>query len=299
VDPKYTDNPAATSGNNIIFSAKWLHEHPADTDTVTHELMHVVQAYPSSDPSWLTEGIADYVRNKYGTNNEPAGWYMTEYSPGQIYENSYRITAHFLTWLENRILPSIVNDLDFHMRQQTYNKYTWQQLTGNTVDELWDQYARESILSNTESSDGIVSGGIYKLIDTNSGKLLDVTQSGSANGTNVQIFHDNDTETQKWCIQNTGNGIYKLISMHSGKVLDVNHSGTTDGTNVQIWDDNGSAAQRWRLQAIDNGHVFKLLNVISRKALDVDRSETTNGTNVHIWTDNGTKAQQWQLIRFS
>jgi hypothetical protein len=189
VDPKHTDNPAATSGNNIMFSATWLHQYPADTDTVTHELMHVVQAYPSYNPVWLIEGIADYVRNKYGINNGPANWYMPEYSPGDGYEKGYRVTARFLTWLENSIRSSIVNDLDFQLRQQTYNNYSWQQLTGKTINQLWDQYAQESSLNNIKPRTDIVSGSIYKLINVNSGKALDVAQSGTDNGTNVQIFH--------------------------------------------------------------------------------------------------------------
>jgi len=299
VDPEYTKNPAVTSGNNIIFSAKWLDQHPADTDTVTHELMHVVQAYPSSYPSWLVEGIADYVRNKYGTNNEPANWYMPNYSPGQSYTNSYRVTARFLTWLENTTLLSIVDKLDSHLRQQTYNDDTWQKLTGNTVDELWSRYASNPTLSNIEPRTGIVSGDIYKLININSGKPLDVAQSGTVNGTNVQIFHDNSTAAQQWRIENIGNDLYKLISIHSCKVLDVNHSGTMNGTNVQIWNDNGSAGQQWRLQALADRDVYKLVNVISQKALDVDHSGTDDGTNVQIWTDNGTAAQKWQLIRLS
>jgi hypothetical protein len=185
------------------------------------------------------------------------------------------------------------------LRQQTYNNYSWQQLTGKTINQLWDQYAQESSLNNIKPRTDIVSGSIYKLINVNSGKALDVAQSGTDNGTNVQIFRDNNTKAQKWCIQDMGNDTYKLISMLSGKVLDVNHSGTVNGTNVQIWDDNGSTAQRWRLQAIDNGRVYKLLNIISQKALDVDHSGKNDGTNVQIWTDNGTTAQQWQLILLS
>ena len=299
VDPEYRDNPAATSGNNIIFSATWLREHPADTDVVTHELMHVVQAYPSGGPGWLVEGIADYVRNRYGINNGPGGWSMQDYSPGENYENGYRVTARFLTWLENRIRPSIVNDLDAQLRQQTYGTDTWHQLTGKTVNELWNQYAGDPSLNNVEPRTEITSGSIYKLININSGKALDVTQSGTNNGTNVQIFQDNNTDAQKWRIQDTGNDTYKLISMLSDKVLDVSQSGTVDGTNVQIWDDNDSLAQRWYLQTIDNGQMYKVLNAISRKALDVDHSGTNNGANVQIWADNGTRAQQWRLHRLS
>jgi hypothetical protein len=204
--------------------------------------MHVVQTYPSGNPSWLVEGIADYVRNKYGINNESAGWHLSQYNPGQNYTDSYRVTAAFLTWLKNTIQLSIIEQLDSYLRQRTYNNNTWQELTGQTVDQLWDQYATDI------PSTGIISSSIYKLINVNSGKALDVTQSGTVNGANVQIWNNNNSAAQQWRLQAIDDdSVYKLINVISEKALDVDHSGTDNGTNVHIWTDNGTAAQKWRL----------------------------------------------------
>ncbi|CAF3394306.1 unnamed protein product [Rotaria sp. Silwood1] len=297
VDPNFDKCPAVTSGANVTFSAKWLHDHPADTDVVTHELMHVVQAYSSDNLSWLVEGIADYVRAKYGINNASAGWSMPNYSFDQMYTDSYRVTARFLIWLENRIDSSIVEQLDLCLRQEAYTEQIWQRLTGKTIDQLWNQYAHNPHFSDDESRADIVPDGVYKLININSNKALDVAHSGTANGTNVQIYTDNNTSAQQWHIQNTGNGSYKLINVICGKVLDVDHSKTLNGTNVQIWEDNGTAAQRWHLQAIGDKNIYKLVNVTCGKALDVNHSGTTDCTNVQIWTDNNTTAQKWRLLK--
>ena len=54
-------------------SFEWLRKHPDDIGLFTHELVHVVQAYPKSDPTWLTEGLADYARHSYGPKKQP-GW---------------------------------------------------------------------------------------------------------------------------------------------------------------------------------------------------------------------------------
>lgn len=50
------------------------------------------------------------------------------------------------------------------------------------------------------SADAIVSGQVYKLINVNSGKALDVEGSGTSNYTNVIIYTDNGTGAQKWNI---------------------------------------------------------------------------------------------------
>jgi hypothetical protein len=42
--------------------------------------MHVAQVYPPGHPNWLVESFADYVRAKYGTNNESVGWAISNYS---------------------------------------------------------------------------------------------------------------------------------------------------------------------------------------------------------------------------
>jgi hypothetical protein len=40
--------------------------------------------------------------------------------------------------------------------------------------------------------------GTFKLIDSKSGKALDVNGAGTANGTNVQIWTDTGGSAQKW-----------------------------------------------------------------------------------------------------
>lgn len=143
---------------------------------------------------------------------------------------------------------------------------------------------------------GISSGATYKLINTNSGKALDVNAAGTADGTNVQIWTDNGTVAQQWKVTANADGSYTLTNPNSGKALDVSSSGTADGTNVQIWTPNGSGAQKWQITKNADGS-YKLINTNSGKALDVSGSGTADGTNVQIWTDNGSGAQKWQFVQ--
>jgi hypothetical protein len=146
LDPEY-EGVAATAGNIVRFNPQWFHQNPEDIDVVTHEVMHIVQSYPGgAGPGWLTEGIADYVRFVFGVNNESADWTLTNFSPKQSYQNAYRITARFLVWLEKNKLNGIVKQLDMAMRSRKYNPKIWKELTGKTVDELWNEYAQNSTI---------------------------------------------------------------------------------------------------------------------------------------------------------
>ncbi|MCM3703148.1 RICIN domain-containing protein [Paenibacillus macerans] len=146
------------------------------------------------------------------------------------------------------------------------------------------------------SADPIVSGQVYKLINVNSGKALDVEGSGTSNYTNVIIYTDNGTGAQRWRIIANSDGTYKLINTNSNKALDVYSSGTDDYTNVDIYDDNGTGAQKWNIIANGDGS-YKLINPNSNMALDVYAAGTADYTNVDIYTDNGTGAQKWNIIR--
>ena len=141
IDTAY-DGVAATDNGRVVFSTKYMTKHPDDIDVVTHEVMHIAQDYGSFDgPGWLTEGIADYVRNEHGVANEAAKWRLPEFKATQNYDNAYRVTARFLVWVETKVKKGTVKKLDSQMRDHTYTADSWKKLTDKTVDELWKAYA--------------------------------------------------------------------------------------------------------------------------------------------------------------
>ncbi|WJK49714.1 basic secretory protein-like protein [Chitinophagaceae bacterium DXS] len=146
VDPAY-EGVAAASDGIVRVNPKWMKNHPEDIDVVTHEVMHIVQAYPGeSGPGWLTEGIADYVRFTFGVNNEAGKWKLPAYATTQSYENSYRITARFLVWIEKNKSATIVDKLDNAMRTKSYTDEIWKKETGSTLNELWKAYGENPVI---------------------------------------------------------------------------------------------------------------------------------------------------------
>lgn len=146
IDPEYK-GVAATAGHIVRFNPEWFHKHPGDIDVVTHEVMHIVQDYGDSNgPGWITEGIADYVRFKLGVDNEGAGWKLPDYSSKQNYDNSYRITARFFVWIESKYRKDFVQKMDNVMRTHAYTPSIWKNLTGKTVDELWNEYSKNPLI---------------------------------------------------------------------------------------------------------------------------------------------------------
>ncbi|MGY6019063.1 lectin [Streptomyces spinosirectus] len=112
----------------------------------------------------------------------------------------------------------------------------------------------------------------------------DDANSGTADGTHVQIYTCNNTYAQDWII--AGDGSIRSL----GKCLDADHSGTTNGTLIQLWTCNGSGAQQWT-----QGSNGSLVNPESKLCLDDPNSSTTNGTQLQLYTCNGSAAQNWKL----
>ncbi|WP_316799961.1 basic secretory protein-like protein [Pedobacter frigidisoli] len=134
---------AEASGNRILFSAGYMKAHPTDIDVVTHETMHIVQGYGySAGPVWLTEGIADYVRYKYGVDNVGSKWSLPAFNEKQSYKNSYRITARFFAWLEQNVKEGLIAQLDSQLRAHKYTEESWVELTGKNIDQLWGDYSK-------------------------------------------------------------------------------------------------------------------------------------------------------------
>ena len=146
IDPQYK-GVAATAGTVIRVNPEWMIKHPEDLDVVTHEAMHIVQAYGGhSGPGWITEGIADYVRHEFGVNNQAAGWSLTPFNVKQSYTNAYRITARFLVWITKNYKKGFVQSLNTAMREGKYTEDFWKDQTGKSVDELWSLYSKDPVI---------------------------------------------------------------------------------------------------------------------------------------------------------
>jgi hypothetical protein len=133
-----------------------------------------------------------------------------------------------------------------------------------------------------------------RVVNTHSNKCLDVANSGTTNGTNIQLFGCNGSSAQSFDLKVAGTGAFNLVNTSSGKCVDVTGSGSNDGTNIELFTCNGTGAQAFAQHDVGGG-VFELVNVQSGKCVDVTNSGTADGTNVQLFSCNGSDAQHWRL----
>ena len=128
---------AATGGTRITGSVGYFKSHASDVGAMVHETVHVVQRYRSrNNPGWLVEGVADYVR-------------FFKFEPGKLgridpnrahYNGSYRTTAAFLAYVNEKYDPAAVLKLNRAMRDGQYREELFEDLTGKTVQQLDEEW---------------------------------------------------------------------------------------------------------------------------------------------------------------
>jgi hypothetical protein len=138
--------------------------------------------------------------------------------------------------------------------------------------------------------------GYYELRDRKSGKCMDVSAQGTADGTLVQQWGCNSQDNQKWRITNEGSGLYSICGKQSNKCLDT--MGRAKGGDMAIWSYNTSWNQRWTLVADgQGGWLFK--NASSGFVIGVSGGSTSDGAHAVTWDQNGATDQMWTNVNSS
>ena len=128
---------ASTSNHVIRISAEWVTKKaPNDYGMVIHELTHIVQDYRGKGEGWLTEGIADYIRDHHFETRQH------RIDPEKSsYRQGYGIAAAFLIWLEEKKHPGLVQALNLAAHDGTYRPALFTELCGADLDALWREFA--------------------------------------------------------------------------------------------------------------------------------------------------------------
>ncbi|KAA0924729.1 endo-1,4-beta-xylanase [Streptomyces apricus] len=114
-----------------------------------------------------------------------------------------------------------------------------------------------------------------------SGRCLDVPGSGTADGTQLQLWDCHSGTNQQWEYTDAGE-----IRVYGTKCLDA--AGTGNGSKVQIYSCWGGDNQKWRLNSDGS-----IVGVQSGLCLDAVASGTANGTLLQLYTCSNGGNQRW------
>lgn len=171
------------------------------------------------------------------------------------------------------------------------NVIVWTENGGK--NQLW------TISTDFSSGQAIASGTYYIESGVGSSMRLDVDGSRTAkNGTNVQIWHPNTSNSQKFKITyNANDNSYTLYNLFANRPLDATGAIAKNNINAEVWSSNSSCAQKWKISSMGNNYYRIASACGSSFSLDVAGAKSKAGTNVLLWSNHNNNNQKWKFIK--
>ncbi len=171
------------------------------------------------------------------------------------------------------------------------SQYVWLPIAFPSATSMSMTYAASITI---DTATGTVTGQsptVYRVTNRNSGRVMDVVSSSTANSAEVKQWGWNGGGNQKWEFRDAGSGYLQLVNQNSGKCLDVSGASTADGANIIQYTCGGGQNQQWQWTA--TGSYFQLRARHSGKCLDVVNAGTADGADIQQYTCGAGTNQQW------
>ena len=92
-----------------------------------------------------------------------------------------------------------------------------------------------------------VSGQLYKIVNRDSGKVLDINGATHYRGQNLQQYTYNGGNNQLWYFEPTSGG-YLIRNFETKQVLEVSAASTANGAAIDQWMALNQSNQAWTIQ---------------------------------------------------
>ena len=133
----------------------------------------------------------------------------------------------------------------------------------------------------------------YKIINKNSGKLLDVFEKRTTNNTQLIQFAATNGNNQKWQFATLPNGFLKIKAQHSQKFMACNDN--ANGTNVVQFDYTAGGQKDWKIECLGNGE-YRILHKYSNRYLSVESNSKADRAKIEIRNWSNINAQKWLIV---
>ena len=130
----------------------------------------------------------------------------------------------------------------------------------------------------------------FVLINSRTGKALDVKQGSCSSGANIHLWDRNDSGAQVFHYHY--DATQAIVNVKCNMAIDISASRCNRGTNIQLYRRNGTGAQKFQFYTDQTIRSF----ACNGKALDIYRKYTARGTNIWLYDVNNEWDKKWQYI---
>jgi hypothetical protein len=147
---------------------------------------------------------------------------------------------------------------------------------------------------------GLAANANYEIaLALDNTKLLNVPNSATADGTQVIIYTDGNSNNARWNVTKNADGYYTLAPLHAlSKALTVVGNAVANGTKLEIRTNTGATSQQFNITPEAGGYYIISPRSVPSKNVDVPGSNTANGTLLNIWSYGGANNQKFKFNTF-
>jgi endoglucanase len=172
--------------------------------------------------------------------------------------------------------------------------------TYGVLNSQWDDASRASLLTSLQAiqpacAEGPVASGTYYIRNVNSGDVIDIPQSKTAQGTDLEQWPENGGTNQKWTVTSLGCGLYSIKSVLDGESVDISGQSTSNGAKVDQYGYWGGGNQQFIITKDATGS-DTIVSINSTDPVEVPGLSKTAGTLLDQSAPDGESGQQWAFV---
>jgi endoglucanase len=173
--------------------------------------------------------------------------------------------------------------------------------TYGILNTQWDGPSLPALLSSLQSiqracAPGSLASGTYYIRNVNSGDVIDIPQSKTAQGTDLDQWPRSNGASQRWQVTSLGCGLYSIKSVLDGESMDILGQSASNGASVDEYGYWGGGNQQF-IVARDAAGSYTISSINSMDPVEVPGQSKTAGTPLDQWPANGGTNQEWTFIR--
>jgi Ricin-type beta-trefoil lectin domain-like len=184
-----------------------------------------------------------------------------------------------------------------------------QELLPNKTSDLTNYNAVANVLYNynyavkppagllvSTNSNMLMPGVVYKIVNVNSRKAVEVKNYSRDNGAEICQWDFHGGDNQLWKVEVAGDGLYYIKSVLTGKNLEVYGFSQDNGGRLTQWDNTSAKNQQWKFSRAEDGS-FIITNYNSGKVMDINGASLANAGNVQQWQNANGNNQKFIIER--
>jgi endoglucanase len=173
--------------------------------------------------------------------------------------------------------------------------------TYGILNTQWDGPSLPALLISLQAiqracAPGRLASGTYYIRNVNSGDVIDIPQSSTTQGTDLDQWPLNGGANQRWQVASLGCGLYSIKSVLDGESMDILGQSTSDGASVDEYGYWGGGNQQF-IAARDAAGSYTISSINSMDPVEVPGGSTAAGTLLDQGQPDGGTNQEWTFIR--